>query len=876
MSERTDLLRAMHKARKEGNLQTFLNDLTEERFAIIKQNLHGETAHRVSSTLVTSLEGEEFLDSVSERVNKDHFKAYRAWQEKLGKLPKKSLDSIEETTQDIINLIQQKFDPVGTDDQIENDRIYGLVVGYVQSGKTAHFSGLISRAVDEGFTFIIVLSGILNDLRRQTQLRLHKDVFGTDGIKAHKPMSTISPPSASKFRFLTDLDSDIGSGEFTIIDDDMKQVLESDEVLVAITKKNTSVLQHLLNGIANAADSTKREHKVLIIDDEADHATINTGGEGEEPFTDPTLEGEDEEDPTDDDSDPSKTNLLVRKIIQQFPRTAYIGYTATPYANVLIDPFLKTEELGLSLYPRDFILNLSKPDDYFGAERFFGTDGDEEGIHVILHPEDTAVEIMQVEMNVETNIQDLVPPGLQEAMLDFVLTGAVKHHRRQQGVSIQSLHHSMLVHVSRLNEDQSAIHAMIGKLIDLWKVQASSMFEKEDFLEILRNRWKAEFQSKYPDIETFDEFSNVIVDDDGWIQSVEVMMINSKSDEMLDYDAYEDGLNVIAIGGNKLSRGLTLEGLTVSMYMRKTRMYDSLMQMGRWFGYRQGYEDLVRVHTTEHLYSWFEWLVKAEDAVRRDIDRYAMLGVSPVDVAVRIPWHDELMPTARNKMKYAIKNIYNYSNRTTESIHLPMNEPARLQANLSATQTFFASLAAPVPFLKRGYAWANVAKELVIDFLRQIDLPGPPNAAFDTVGLIRFLEKTDAIETITVAHAGRDWTAISTTQTTPPSAPLPHSMKPRYVGRSQIGIKGEGTGNIRAISDPQDREGVRELAPDQPSLIVYFVAPGSKTSSSTRENLPEGTTPIVGLALRFPETEGPLSDVRAAVTVRGLRGDLNE
>ena len=334
------------------------------------------------------------------------------------------------------------------------------------------------------------------------------------------------------FRFLTDIDSDIGSGEFTIIDEDIKEVLENDEVLVAITKKNTSVLQHLLNGIANASDSTKQKHKVLIIDDEADHATVNTGGDGEEPFTDSTLEGEDEEDPTDDDSDPSKTNLLVRKIIQQFSRTAYIGYTATPYANVLIDPFLETEELGLSLYPRDFIMNLSRPDDYFGAERFFGDNGGddgEDGLHVILHPEDTAEEIMQVEMNVETNIEDVVPSGLQEAMLDFILTGAVKHHRRQQGKSIHPLHHSMLVHVSRLNEDQTAIHTMVNDLMDLWKVQASSMFEQEELLEKLQKRWNDEFVSKFPQIEAFQEFSETIVDDDGWIQDVKVLMINSKS-----------------------------------------------------------------------------------------------------------------------------------------------------------------------------------------------------------------------------------------------------------------------------------------------------------------------------------------------------------
>ena len=873
MNKRIQLLRALGDARKNGALQAFIDGLSIDEYNLLEPNIQGETAHRISSTLVTSLDHEEILDNLKEVSNKAHFKAYRSWQESLGKLPGKSLDGIEETTRDIVNLVQHKFG--------QNERCYGLVVGYVQSGKTGHFSGLISRAIDEGFTFIIVLSGILNDLRRQTQLRLHKDVFGMGGVKSHAPLNTITPPSNSVFRFLTDIHSDIGSGEFTIIDKDMKVALEKKQVLVAITKKNTSVLQHLLNGIGNAPETIKAQHKVLIIDDEADHATVNTGGDGNEPFADPELEGDDEneddEDPTDDDSDPSKTNLLVRKIIQQFSNSAYIGYTATPYANVLIDPFLETEELGLSLYPRDFIMNLAKPDDYFGAERFFGAEGEEEGIHVILHHEDTAEEIKQVEKTVESNIQDVVPMALQEAMLDFILTGIVKHHRRQQGKSISPLHHSMLVHVSRLNQDQNVIHTLVDELLNLWKMQATSMIDGEELLEKLEERWNDEFVSKFASVETFPEFSSLIVEEDGWLQDAKVMMINSKSDEILDYDSFHEGLSVIAIGGNKLSRGLTLEGLTVSMYMRKTRMYDSLMQMGRWFGYRQGYEDLVRVHTTEVLYSWFEWLVKAEDAVRRDIDRYAMLGVSPVDVAVRIPWHDELTPTARKKMKYAIKNIYNYSNRTSESIHLPINEPKRLEANLSATESFFGTLPAPTPFLNRGYAWGNVDKQLVIDYLRIIDLPGPPNAAFDTMGLIRFLETTTSIDKITVAHAGRDWKDISSTQKTSPSTTLPHGMKSKYVGRSQLGINDEGTGNIRAISDPQDREGVRTVAPEQPSLIVYFVAPGSKASakSETRVNLPEGTTPIVGLALRFPETEGPLSDMRAALTVRGLKGDLN-
>ena len=872
MNRKIELLRGLQKARKSQCTNEFINKLSEDDYELIKQNITGTTAHIVSSTLVTNLDNDEVLQNTKTFSNKKHFNAYRNWQESLAKLPKKSLDSIDNTTKDIIKLIENRFS--------SGERCYGLVVGYVQSGKTGHFSGLISRAVDEGFTLIIVLSGILNDLRRQTQLRLHKDVFGSNNIKAHTPFKSIITPENSNFRFLTDINSDIGSGEFTIIDDDMRESLANGEVLVAVTKKNTSVLQHLLNGIGNSNDKIREKHKVLIIDDEADHATVNTGGDGDDQFSDPSLNqtSEDEEDPTDDDSDPSKTNLLVRKIIKQFPKCAYVGYTATPYANVLIDPFLKTEELGLSLYPRDFIMNLVRPDGYFGAERFFGVESNDEGKHVIIHPEETAEEIMKVELNIETNISDVVPNALKLSMMDFILTGVVKHHRRLQGVCINPNHHSMLVHVSRLNKDQSVIHDMTTKLIQKWKVQSESMFEQDELLGMLEERWNQEFVAKHRSIESFSEFSNLIIDEDGWMQDVKVMMINSESDEILDYDAYPNGLNVIAIGGNKLSRGLTLEGLTVSVYMRKTRMYDSLMQMGRWFGYRHGYEDLVRVHTTEHLYSWFEWLVKAENAVRKDIDRYAMLGIDPTEIAVRIPWHDELTPTSRKKMKYAIKNIYNYSNRTTESIHMPIHNSSQLEDNLNSTNQFFKQIGKFTNSTNRGYVWEDVTKNSIIEFLENIELPGPPIATFDTKGLVNFIKKTENLDDFVVAYFGRNWEDVNTTQNYAPAANLPHSMDTKYVGRSQIGIEKSGTGNIRAISDPNDREYVKNLAPNKPALIVYFVAPGSKASneSNTRIDLPEGDVPIVGLALRFPETEGPLSDIRAAITVRGLKGDLIE
>jgi len=871
VTDRIQLLRGLAHARTNNTLQDFIDGLTQDQVALISRNIQGATAHKVSRSLVTGLDHEEVLNRTASTPKSGHFNAFRSWQESLGKLPKESLDDIQSSTSDIIRLVTHNFNT--------GKRCYGLVVGYVQSGKTGHFSGLISRAVDEGFTCIIVLSGILNDLRRQTQIRLHKDVFGAATIKRPQALKTISPPGSSRFRFLTDIDSDIGSGEYMIIGEDLKTTLAKNQVLVGITKKNTSVLQHLLNGIMNCPKELRDKHKVLIIDDEADHATINTANDAID-FADASLEGNGDEEitPLDDDTDPSKTNLLVRKIIQKFRYSSYIGYTATPYANVLIDPFIESKELGKSLYPRDFIMNLAKPKGYFGADVFFGTE-DNEGNYVVLHPENTAEELMEAAIEVESKIEEVVPLALKKAMMDFILTGVLKQYRRRRGIAIHPLHHSMLVHVSRLKLDQSVIYDMIQALIEQWKLESTSPFLRNGFLKKLKQRWEIEFRSKFEEIEQFSEFSELLLDEEGWMQEINVMMINSESEEILDYDSYPLGLNVIAVGGNKLSRGLTLEGLTVSMYMRQTKMYDSLMQMGRWFGYRHGYEDLVRVHTTERIYSWFEWLVKAEQAVRNDIDRYAALGVHPTEVAVRIPWHEELIPTARNKMKYAIKNIYNYSNRTTESVHLPIYDPAKLKHNFSVTNKFFQSIGAPSDLDKQGYLWSDVSKSSIIELLDTIELPGPPTAAFDTSGLVKFIQKTAKLEDFIVIHAGRDWEQVSTTPNASiPQISLPHGMKPRYVGRSQLGVDGEGTGNIRVISSPNDIKKAEKASLSKPALLVYFVAPGSKNTRNTvtRVDLPTGPTPIVGIALRFPETEGPLSDVRAALTVRGLKGDLNE
>ena len=229
----------------------------------------------------------------------------------------------------------------------------------------------------------------------------------------------------------------------------MKHTLDEKKILTVVVKKNVSVLQHLLDGIKSSREQLRKKFRVIIIDDEADHATVNTGGEGEN--IDPELEeddGDEGDDPLEGETDPSRTNELLRKIIKCFDKTTYVGYTATPMANVLINPGIDDPVYGKSLYPRDFIIALNQSPAYFGAHRFFGdySDPDVDSPYIIPLSADEVETIYEMENDLEQNIETIVPPTLQNAMMDFILTGLQRHICRNRGEKMNK-HHTMLVHI---------------------------------------------------------------------------------------------------------------------------------------------------------------------------------------------------------------------------------------------------------------------------------------------------------------------------------------------------------------------------------------------------------------------------------------------
>ena len=383
-----------------------------------------------------------------------------------------------------------------------------------------------------------------------------------------------------------------------------------------------------------------QKYPALIIDDEADQASINT------------KESYDDQGNVLDDYNPTTINGLIRELLGVFECRSYIGYTATPFANIFIDN-TPAKELGEDLFPKDFIYCLDAPSNYFGANKIFLdmperivkiisdhqknlSDGSISGAIPIVHKKD--LEIKEL------------PQSLCDAINLFILVRAIRILRGNS-----DSHNSMLVNVSRYNDVQGRIKE---KIIE--------------YLSELQNSIR--YSYKMPNAETYPVISNLkrLFDIEyaqtcgiSWLDiqdrlheaaaPIKVYNINQRSQDALDYEKYSQGLNIIAVGGLALSRGLTLEGLSISYLIRNTMMYDTLMQMGRWFGYRDGYEDLCRVYMPQESFNWYEFITDATNELISDFKYMTSLSATPSSFGLRVrksPF--KLLITAKNKMLHGM------------------------------------------------------------------------------------------------------------------------------------------------------------------------------------------------------------------------------
>ena len=695
-----------------------------------------------SSTVLESSEGHKpWLPDVKSTTTWGYWLRYQQYLQKVQQWAPASLTELDRTTDDVLSQLENPKRDGPWDRR-------GLVVGHVQSGKTSNYTGVICKAADAGYKVVIVLTGIHNSLRSQTQLRLDAGFLGFDSkatAKSNKGALTGVGLLDSSLRPVP-LTTSEEVGDFRR--DFARRVLlqPGEQPILLVLKKNGSVLQNVLNWILDtlqpAQDGDRNVVKkwpVLVIDDEADNASVDTRDQGYDEHGDP-----------DPDHDPTRINRLIRRILHSFDRAAYVGYTATPFANIYIHEKAWTKECGRDLFPRSFIVNLTAPSNYVGPVRVFGlqkTDADEGAapLGVARHIVDFVDKSDDLSVGWMPNGHKKdhvplfkgakeVPPSLREAMHAFVLSCAGRRARGQVQV-----HNSMLIHVTRFTDVQRAVYEQVESELKqiVQRLQYGDGEAPEPLRATLKALWENDFvptSSAMKDEKlqplTWEQVDAQLLDAS---KVIKLKLINGKAEDILDYDEHQEGISVIAVGGDKLARGLTLEGLTVSYYLRATVMYDTLMQMGRWFGYRPGYVDLCRLYLTDELEDWFEHVTLASEELRVEFDRMASIGETPEAYGLRVRSHPALLITSQVKMRKGVDLSLSFAGDIVETTILETGE--RNRRNVERTARFLASIpdqptvdpwqsrSGRKSEWKSSLQWNHVKAALVTDYLASLHTP---------------------------------------------------------------------------------------------------------------------------------------------------------
>jgi len=580
----------------------------------------------------------------------------------------------------------------------------GLVIGYVQSGKTANFTGVVARAADAGYRLIIILAGTWNILRDQTQRRVDKELLGHELLANDEVYRANPPKDWDEFMKHGFNPMDMGYFNWERITTTMgdfkglkaaiealefqrhertvplygKENLDRLPVKLLIIKKNSTVLKKLNKDLKRLRVQLN-ELPALIIDDESDQAGINTIAP--KPLS------------ANEAVERSTTNKCIVELLGLLPRGQYVGYTATPYANALVDP-----DDGEDLFPKDFIISLDRAEGYMGISDFFDPDSVYKDLDKNNFKEKEIAFIRRVE-----NAQDADDEDLKSALRSFVISGGIKLFREAvDPKKFRFRHHTMLVHISVKKDDMARIAARIHELWDDCAFNSpSGVAALKEFFEKDFRRVSSAQEPRLPFPESIEELAPFLISAIAKIKRHQslTMVLNSDSKDAPDFG--ENPVWRILVGGNKLSRGYTVEGLTISYYRRLAGAADTLMQMGRWFGYRLGYKDLVRVFLgvregrtgTSDLVELFKSACLMEERFRDEVKRYLRkpdaARITPRDVPPLIQITGQIRPTARNKMFNAKIHNRNYGGRWSQPTLVTADTKGR-EANHAALSSLLA------------------------------------------------------------------------------------------------------------------------------------------------------------------------------------------
>lgn len=590
---------------------------------------------------------EPWLDEAKKQIDPFYWSRYKKLLIRSG-LPQDVVTKLDQITDSILGRLG---DP---NKEIQWDR-RGMVVGHVQSGKTANYTGLITKAADAGYRLIIVIAGIHNNLRNQTQERIDEGFIGRDtghmSINGRGP-KVIGVGEFGDTRVPVSLTTTLADFKKTVATTNKSQIESYNVPVVLVIKKNYRTLSNLIDWLKeNSAkgDAEMIDQPMLLIDDEADNASINTKYGA-----------------SNASSEVTRINGQIRELLKVFHRSCYVGYTATPFANIFIDPESDDEMFGEDLYPKHFIVGLEAPTNYFGGKKIFIDGLPEDGTPEYLRFIEDNEDIIPLVHKIDLEITEL-PQSLVHAVRAFIISRTIRNLRGQE-----KKHASMLVNASRFTGVQgrmrNRIHEVVDTIIAALRVNGARGSKGLSDPEIAK--LKDVFDQEYSNTEF--PWSDIQAEMLTAIAATKVVEVNSSSKTPLDYT--NDGQTIIAVGGFSLSRGLTLEGLTVTWFLRNTKMYDTLMQMGRWFGYRPNYEDLCRVWMPAEAISWYSHIAEASEELHEELRDMEKSKATPMQFGLAVKSHpSSLLVTARNKLGSGQKTVQvGLSNRFVETARLSL------------------------------------------------------------------------------------------------------------------------------------------------------------------------------------------------------------
>ena len=777
--------------------------LATDEIEAIRHKLEFTFSVRQDAGSVIRSEHEPWLQGRLPDIKFHYWNRLRSFYLKDDVLPQNVVSRLDSTTDEILDFCGNPED-AGTWGR------RGMVMGHVQSGKTTNYASLISKASDAGYKIIILLAGLTNSLRQQTQERIDETYIGKKSLfnevraELMPVINFCDQRREGKFlhpAFGTTRDQDFQKAvsKFGVSLDNLR------DPIIFVTKKNKSILKNLLEWIESQSGGQLIGYPLLLIDDEADNASINTH------------------------RDPARStaiNDVIRRILTKFSRSSYVGYTATPFANIFIDPDTEDEMRGNDLFPRHFIKTLDPPTNYVGATRVFSSDGDlSESMLRIVHDYG---DIIPLRHKKELNLKEL-PPSLEKAIRTFVLARGLRI-LRGDGTN----HCSMMINVSRFNDVQERVHGFVyeyqKRLDDAIRVHAGlgpDAIHDPDMRDLAET-----FETEFTGAEFgFNDVLGVLPDAS---QTIVTRTINMRGG-VLDYDRHEkEGLHLIAIGGLALSRGLTLEGLTVSYILCNAGASDTLMQMARWFGYRRNYEDLCRLFICKSSVDHYEYIADVVEEFRAELKRMEIRNETPEQFGLKVRRSETgIRITAANKMRTATQMhlAQSFDSRHVEGYALE-NDTGVNTSNIDAVLAFLGKQGSPLPAsafeddvqrmeAEKHLIWRGVDGQALLEMIRafrfhadqpSLGLIDGRSSLFIDYCLDRIRGELALWDLVVPLNRGRKTDLIA------------HEN----LGSDKLPLRARNSGAIKSVSGTQvfkptgDRNSVRDPNEDPPLLLTDF------------------------------------------------------